>query len=163
MLFPVELTLRTTGDGVRMFAEPVREIERLHEKRRSLKDVTLQPGENPLAEVEGELFHIRAELRPAGAERMGLKIRGTAVTYDAKAAQLTCGDKTAPLAMRNGALRMEILADRASIEIFAGDGCVYMPMGIIPPDDDRSLAVFCEGGPAKIESLEVWKLRSAWP
>ncbi|MBN2132013.1 MAG: GH32 C-terminal domain-containing protein [Sedimentisphaerales bacterium] len=162
MLFPVELTLRTTADGVRMFAEPVREIERLHEKQHNLKDMTLQPGENPLADVEGELFHIRAELRPAGAERTGLKIRGIAVTYDAKAAQLTCGDKTAPLAMRDGAVRLEILADRTSIEIFADDGRLYMPMGIIPPDDDRSLAVFCEAGPARIETLEVWKLRSAW-
>ena len=32
MLFPVELTLRRSGEGVRMFAEPVREIERLREK-----------------------------------------------------------------------------------------------------------------------------------
>jgi len=163
MLFPVELTLRTTDDGVRMFAEPVREIERLHEKRHSLKDVTLRPGENPLANVEGELFHIRTDLRPAGAKRMGLTIRGIPVTWNAEASQLACGDKTVPLAARDGTVRLEILMDRTSIEIFAGDGRLYMPMGIIPPDDDRSLAVFCEGGPVKIESLEVWKLRSAWP
>ena len=33
MLFPCELTLRTTEDGLRMFAAPVREIETLHEHK----------------------------------------------------------------------------------------------------------------------------------
>jgi len=30
ILFPVELTLQTTDEGIRMFAEPVREIENIH-------------------------------------------------------------------------------------------------------------------------------------
>jgi len=33
MLFPVTLTLRTTEEGPRMFAEPVREMEKLHKKQ----------------------------------------------------------------------------------------------------------------------------------
>jgi len=37
-----------------------------------------------------------------------------------------------------------------------------MPMGVIPPDDDRTLEVFTEGGAATVRTLEVYELRSAW-
>ena len=59
MAFPCRLTLRKTADGVRMFAEPVQEIETLHAKKRAVADRTLKPGDNPLADVTGDLFDLR--------------------------------------------------------------------------------------------------------
>jgi len=35
--------------------------------------------------------------------------------------------------------------------------------GVIPPDEERSLAVFAKGGTAKVKSLQVFRLKSAWP
>jgi len=163
MLFPVELTLRQSGQGVQMFAEPVREIERLHEKSCGWKGVEVSEGNDPIGKIEGELMHVRATLRPAGATKCGFVIRGTEVAYDVAGRKLTCLDKTAPLSSIDGAIQLELLVDRTSIEIFANDGEVYMPMAVIPPDDNKTLRVLVEGGPVKVESLEIHELKSIWP
>lgn len=163
MLFPVELTLRKTGEGLRMFAEPVREIERLHESRLAWNDVTVSAGNDPVGEVEGELLHVRATLRPQGATKCGLVVHGTDIAWDAMSGNLSCLDKTASLSPTDGALRLELLVDRTSIEIFANDGQVYMPMAVTGPQGNKSLRILATGGPVKVESLEVHRLRSVWP
>jgi hypothetical protein len=38
-----------------------------------------------------------------------------------------------------------------------------MPIGVIPADANRSLAIFSRGGPTQVNSVEVYPLRSAWP
>jgi len=162
MDFPVELTLHQTDEGLRLFAVPVREVAALHEEGREWKDLTLQPGGNPLAKLGGELFHVRAEFEVGEGAAFGVSVRGIPVTYDAKAQQLTCRDRTVPLKPENGRIRLELLADRTSLEVFANDGGVYMPIGVIPPDSNRSLEVFTRDGPTRIRSLEVWPLKSIW-
>ncbi|HQI28368.1 MAG TPA: GH32 C-terminal domain-containing protein, partial [Sedimentisphaerales bacterium] len=102
-------------------------------------------------------------LRPSGATKCGFVVRGIEVAYDPTAQRLTCLDKSAPLSPVEGAIRLELLVDRTSIEIFAHEGEVYMPMGIIPPATDKSIRVLAEGVPVKIESLEIYPLKPAWP
>ncbi|MBM4040907.1 MAG: glycoside hydrolase family 32 protein, partial [Planctomycetes bacterium] len=162
MNFPVVLTLRATEEGVRMFAEPVREIELLHAKKHAWSGLTLKEGDNPLKGIEGDLFHIVAEIEPGDAAQAGFTIRGTPVAYDAKAQQLDAKGCKAPLKPEGGKIRLEILVDRTSVEVFANAGRIYMPVGAIPPDDNRSLEAFAKGGTAKLLSLEVHELRSAW-
>jgi len=62
----------------------------------------------------------------------------------------------------DGKIRLEILVDRTSIEIFANDGLIYMPIGVIPPDDNKTLQVFTSGAETRVNSLAVYKIRSAW-
>jgi len=162
MNFPVVLTLRTTDEGVRMFAEPVKEIALLHAKKHSWNGLTLKEGENPLKGIEGDLFHIVAEFEPGDAAQVGFSLRGTPVAYDAKAQQLDAKGCKAALKPEGGKIRLEMLVDRTSVEVFGNRGRVYMPVGVIPPEDNRSIEVFARGGAAKIVSLEVNKLRSAW-
>lgn len=163
MLFPVELTLRKTGEGLRMFAKPVREIEQLREARLAWNDVTVSADSDPVGAVEGELLHVRATLRPQGATKCGLVVHGTEIAWDATTGNLSCLDKTASLSPTDGTLRLELLVDRTSIEIFANEGQVYMPMAVAGPQGNKSLQVLATGGPVKVESLEVHRLRSAWP
>ena len=125
--------------------------------------VEVSAGSDPVGEVEGELMHVRATLRPAGATKCGFVVRGTEVAYDVAGRKLTCLDKAAPLSPIDGTIRLELLVDRTSIEIFANDGEVYMPMGIVPPENNKSIRILAEGGPVKIESLEIHHLKSAWP
>ncbi|MBN1345210.1 MAG: GH32 C-terminal domain-containing protein [Phycisphaerae bacterium] len=162
MDFPVELTLRATDEGVRMFAVPVREIAKLHGKKHAWKSQTVKEDANLLKDIKGDLFHIRAELDPGQAKELGFVIRGTPVTYNAKRGQLACNKCKAPVKPTGGKVRLEILVDRMSIEIFAGDGRVYMPIGVIPPDDNKTLEIFAKGGPAKATVLDVRELKSAW-
>jgi len=162
MLLPTELTLRTTEEGLRLFAEPVREIEKLHGKRHAWRNLALKKGASPLADITGDLFDIRAEFEVGDAAQFGFTILDTPVTYDAKAQELACGKCKAPLKPEAGKLRLRILVDRTSIEIFAAGGRVYMPVGCIHPEGHRALGVFARGGEAKAVSLEVYELKSAW-
>jgi fructan beta-fructosidase len=163
MLFPVELTLRPTGDGPRMFARPVREIERLYERSRTWEGISVPRGRQPVPGAVGELFHVRAAMRTGGLERLGFVVRGVEVMYDVNEETLNCLERTAPLPVEDGVLEIELLVDRTSIEIFAGDGRIYMPIGTILPDDDRQIRILAEPGPVRIDRLELHRLHPIWP
>ena len=162
MLFPVELTLHTTEEGIRMFAEPVREIRSLHEKKHSWQRKTIKPGENLLEDIKGELFHIQAEFSPADAEEFGFVIRGLPLTYNAEKNLIACKDKKARLKPDDGKIRLELLVDKNSVEIFGNNGSMYMPIGQILPEDNKSIELFTKGGKTQVEGIEVYELNSAW-
>ena len=140
----------------------MKEIEKLHAKPHTLKAQSLKPGENPLSIINGELFDLRAEFEPGDAAEVGFYVRGTFVSYDAKNEELICKDRRVALKPAGGKVRVQILADRTSLEIFGNDGVVYMPMPVISKEQDKSLAVFAKGGTARITALDVFELRSAW-
>jgi fructan beta-fructosidase len=162
MTVPCRLTLRTTADGVRLFAEPVREIETLRGPKHAWTDVTPRPKENLLADITGDLFDIRAEAVTGGADAFGFIVRGVPVVYDEKKQEITCAGKTAPLKPDGGKVRLRLLIDRGSIEAFGNNGRVALSVGVRPADDNRSLATFSRGGNARLTALEVYPLRSAW-
>ena len=162
MNFPVVLTLRTTDEGIRMCANPVEDIKKLHKKKHSLENEALKPGENPLSKIKGDLFEIRAEFDIEDASEIGFVIRGVPVVCNLKEKILSCKEEKAPCKPKDGKIKLQILVDRTSIEIYINDGEYFMPMGSIPDDDNKSLGVYAKGGEAKIESLIVHELKSAW-
>jgi fructan beta-fructosidase len=163
MTVPCRLTLRKTPDGVRMFGEPVREIEALRGPKHSWSGTTLKPGDNPLAKIRGDLFDLRAELDIQEAAGIDFNVRGVPVAYDAKKHSLTCKHVTAPLAPVNGKISLRLLVDRGSIELFGNDGRLAVSVGVLLADDNRTLALSARGGPVRVRSLDVFALKSAWP
>jgi len=162
MTIPCELSLRSTPDGARLFAQPVKEVETLHGTKHAWKDLKLPEKENSLAKIQGELFDIRATFAPDTAEAVALTIRGIPVLWDAKKQALTCKNVTAPLKAVAGQVRLRLLVDHGSIEVFSNDGAVAMSVAVIPPDKERSLSLFARGGTARVAALEVIEMRSAW-
>lgn len=163
MSFPVALSLRTFPEGVRLCSSPVKEIDGLHGKQHAWSDLTLTPGDNPLVNVTDELFDIRLDVEPGTATEIGLTVRGASLRYDVKQGRLTCLGSSAPVSLVQGRLSLQILVDRSSIEIFTADGRVNMAFCFLPPEEDRSLTLSCQGGNARVRSLRVWKLKSIWP
>jgi len=186
MSFPRELALRTTPDGIRLFIRPVREIENIRAEShwrvaatrlavcpprancdwppsgRPWADVALQPGDDLLAGIAGELFDIRAEIELGTATRVAFTLRGQTCDYDVAGQKLSCLGKDAPLPAEDGRIHLQILLDRTSIEVFGNDGAVSLPTCFLPDPDERSLGLRAEGGEARILSLDVHELRSAW-
>jgi sucrose-6-phosphate hydrolase SacC (GH32 family) len=162
MGLPVELALRTTDEGLRLYANPVKELTLLRANAYRVKPQALHPAENPLAPLQGELFDITAELTPGDATEIGFRLRSVPVSYDVRNQELTCQTKKAPLKTVAGKIRLRLLVDRTSIDIFGNDGRLYMPMGVIVPPDNHSLEIFALGGSAHINMLEVHPLKSAW-
>lgn len=162
MGLPVELTLRTTEDGPRLLAMPVEEHASLRVRSHTLPTKPLEPGENPLAGLQAELVEVVAELSVGDAAEIGFRLRGIEVAFDVAKRELRCLDRSAPLRVVDGKIRLRVLVDRTSIDIFGNDGRLYMPMGVIVPRDERSLEVYAKGRGARVESLEVHELRSSW-
>jgi len=165
MSFPRELTLRTTPDGIRLYRVPVREIEKIHAKKHAFADIALKPGDNPLSGLTGDLFDIRAEFELDTATAFGFEIRGAPVRYSVADKKLSCLGREAPMAgtPEEKRIRLQILVDRTSIELFGNDGRVSLSSCFLPDLENRSLSVFADGGTVKLRSLEVYELNSIWP
>jgi len=162
MGLPVELTLYSTDSGAALGVQPVRELKSLRKNTHSLKPQTLAPGHNPLAEVQGDLIEIEAEFAVGAAKEISFELHGVAVVYDVTARNVTCLGSRAPLQPRGGKVSFHIFVDRASLDIFGGNGSLYMPMAKAIATENRNLKVSCQGGDARIVSLKVHELKSAW-
>lgn len=163
MSFPAELTLHTTPDGPRLFRNPVREVELLHTGEHRWSNVELKPGDpNPLAGLTGDLFDIRAEVDMNAAEEVTLLIRNQPITYNAKTKTLSAFG-SAPLTLPDGRLRLRILVDRTSIETFADGGRVSLTSCFLPDETGKAITLSAKGGTARVRSLTVYPLKTAWP
>jgi sucrose-6-phosphate hydrolase SacC (GH32 family) len=162
MDFPVELTLRRTEAGLRLFAVPAREIERLRGTPTHFNTENLPPGVRSIENAPLDAMEVQAEFDAGNASEVGLLIHGISVNYDTKTQELSCLQKKAPLPLAAGRLQLRLLVDLASIEIFANGGQVYMPMGIVLDKSRAPLAIVTRGAEAKKASLTVYPLSSIW-
>ena len=160
---PVELTLRSTEAGLRLFANPIQELRSLRARSHKLQSQPLDSAQNPLREIKGELFDIDGEVTVGQATEIGLTVRGVPVVYDARKGEISCQGQTGGLQPSNGKIRLRLLVDRTSLELFGNDGWLYMSVGVIVPAADNTLALYAKGPGAKLDWLEVHELKSAWP
>ena len=156
--FPHTLSLRKTDDGLRLFAEPIQEIEILHQTQQSVENVDLTDKQIAKLKVKGELFDIRANFILEGAKSIGLDIGGERITYDVSKGLLN----DVPLEPENNQITLQILVDRPMLETIGNRGRVFITsrrriLGIVD-----KISAFAEGGSAKLVSLEVNQLKSIW-
>jgi sucrose-6-phosphate hydrolase SacC (GH32 family) len=62
MLFPAELSLRTTPEGVRLFSEPVRELSALHNKKYYWENLSGSELNEKLKEIDEGLLHVKMDI-----------------------------------------------------------------------------------------------------
>ena len=180
MSVPIEMDLRTTPDGIRMFRNPVKEIEQLYAKSTKLEAVSVKEANTKLAELTPELIDMT--LRCA-AEDFTLNVRGLQIRYQADSQEFVFthtarveGEKAAwnrpgpyrdngvrriPAPPVDGKITLRALVDRASLELFVNDGSAAASFVVVSDPANRRIAV--EGDDAmKIDSLVVHELKSIW-
>jgi fructan beta-fructosidase len=57
---------------------------------------------------------------------------------------------------------MRVLVDRTSVETFGNDGEIVIPTCFLPEDNNTTLELFASNGTAKVMSLDIYPMRSAW-
>lgn len=172
-----------------MCAEPAREIEALRTNHRQWRDIILDPdrfpeikprhrqaparwgdwGRYPLGSV-GDTLDLVCVIEPGDADVVLVSIRGVNVMYDVLKKRISieggqarlAPSASAPLEPTDGIIRLRVLVDRTTCEVFAADTRIVLPLGVIPVDDNYSLAVAAKGGRARIISLDCWQLNSIW-
>ncbi|HDZ18575.1 MAG TPA: glycoside hydrolase family 32 protein [archaeon] len=130
MLFPVELTLRTTEDGPRLFAQPINEIKKIYGQNWIFQDNVVEEGQQSILGESFDVgfYDISAEFEIGSAERFGLIINNIQITYETKEQKLYCQERYASLKPMEGKIKFRILVDRTTLELFANDGQIYMPI-----------------------------------
>jgi sucrose-6-phosphate hydrolase SacC (GH32 family) len=142
---------------------PAKELEVLRAKTHRFDPMVLGPGDkNPLDSIRAELLELRVEFEPVGASEVAFNIRDVMVIYDPKKQELSVAGHHAPAPLRNGKQRLTVFCDRTGVEVFASGGLCYVPMPFNTNPENRRILFEVRGGAAKVNSLEVYELTSAW-
>jgi fructan beta-fructosidase len=159
MTIPVSLSLRKSGDDIRLHAEPVDYLETLEGERAGKEEVPL--AKEPVTLLDGmEAGRVRLVIHAPATGSARLKLRGLDIKYDRAAATLTCGKVVVPLkASDEGLVSLECYLDRGSVEVFTRNGSVAISVAHIAPDKAPTLTAAGDGGTLDAE----WRpMKSAW-
>ncbi|MET7597447.1 GH32 C-terminal domain-containing protein [Streptomyces sp. NPDC005496] len=181
---PREMTLRSIDGRPRLTSKPVRSLESLrHGPPATAAGVTVDSTTKPLigAAATGKALDIEATFSLENAERFGLKVRTgaggeeTVIGYDTTAQELYVdrthsgavdfnstfpGVQRAPLHAKNGKVKLRILVDWSSVEVFGGNGEAVITDQIFPDPDSQGVQVFAEDGSVRLDQARVWRLDS---
>ncbi len=170
MTFPAELTLTKFNFGYKVTRKPVEEIALLHDKHYSWENEKLIPGinQNIVKKVKGDCLHITGEFDLKSCSNFGFYIRnskketGTELMYDVRRGTLSILGVSAPVAPVNNKISLEILIDRASIEVYVNGGQTVISNCFTPDEGAENLTLFCSGGEIIVDKLDIYKMNSAW-
>jgi levanase len=68
----------------------------------------------------------------------------------------------APLTASDGEIRLRILVDWSSVEVFTADGHRVITDQIFPSSTSEGVELFAEGGKVMVDSLTIRQMRSIW-
>ncbi|MBC7401137.1 MAG: glycoside hydrolase family 32 protein [Mucilaginibacter sp.] len=183
MSIPHDLSLKTTPDGVVLMQVPSTVVtkalskyatdKQLLPRNFALNDTRVSLNkERPFA---GNSYWIDAEFETGQSKKVGFNIvenaeviKNVIVGYDAERQQLfvdctnsETGNKSrrnlmqiAPMKEINGSVKIQVLVDGSSLEVFGNDGEKVISTMIYPDANATNLSVFAEGN-AVIKSLRI--------
>lgn len=184
MSVPRDLGLRTVDGEVRLVQTPVPELE-------SLRGEAERVGPRPIRRdtilpLDGARLELEAEIETHGATRVGLRVHesrdadgrvveAVEVGYESRdggrlVMSRTRGAGSADLPLRrsvpyrpsDGVLRLHVLVDESSVEVFVDDGALTGTMIVFPSRGGRGVSLTAEGGDARLRELTSWPLASIW-
>jgi len=162
MLFPTELTLRSTRNGVRLFNEPIEEIQQLHTKSYRWSNLSREAANEKLKEVSGDLFHIKMKVEIIQGTQFQLLFNGNSIaSYDMNFNKLN--DVFYESANTDTkTIELEILIDRTSIELYADKGAFTIVESLPEAKNNSGLEFKTGRSLVKIPYLEVYEMASIW-
>ena len=179
--FPLELSLRTTPEGLRLYADFVPELARLRQQGSQQKGVVVKAG-TPLKVGDiSQPVEIIAEFDPGSASQVTFTGAELDIGWNARSQELRVKEVSLPagrqeaayweydgnpenikLSPKNGRVDLHILLDIPSVEVVSGGGESYTIKG----RDYRKLGekspmeIRVDGGDVTFSRLEVYPLKS---
>lgn len=178
MTVPRELSIRHHPEqGIRLVQMPVAELAAHRTMLFSQRDLTVDSLQSHLTDLP-QALDIEVEFDVETASSFGIVLahsadQRTTVTVDPRQQTLTLdrrdsgkttfheafsGQHVAPLAINSGNIRLRLLLDVTSVELFAGDGVTVLTSQIFPDPDTLAIKFFANGGTVKIVNLDVYSL-----
>jgi len=184
---PRAIALKKFPEGIRLVQSPIQALTKLRKKpvqftNRAIsgtRDITeFKPGRNT--------YEIDAVFSSKAAAAFGFNLlvgegRRLRLSYDPATSNL-CIDRTnctdftgnvdftqkfatkmyAPVTPENGQVRLHMLVDQSSVEVFTNQGKVVLSLVTYPSELQTGIQVFSEKGPARLISFTGWELSSIW-
>jgi fructan beta-fructosidase len=186
MALPRELALETVGGRSQLVFAPTEFYASLVGRSpvTHIDEVGLVSSTQALPAVtHGIVQDIELTIEPGTAQRAGLVVRGSAdgatgtrIFYDSKAQTLTvdrshAGDTSfsrayspqhiVNLPLHDGRLRLDVVVDSASVEVFVDNGRAVVTDLVFPTLADNRLSLFAENGNATFRDIAVTDLSRA--
>ena len=170
---PLELTLRTADDGIRMYANPVKELDKLRDKEIfSAQAKKIGGTETVSFDTQEPLVEVTVSVKTAAKTgTIELKFGANSLYYFIDKKQLgdtpflqNVRDKCIVHDKDDGKIDFRLYLDRATWEVFVENGSVYK----IGPRKDMAapvgkISVGLTGAEGTVESMKVYNLKSIWP
>jgi sucrose-6-phosphate hydrolase SacC (GH32 family) len=176
MSFPTELTLRTTANGVRMFNEPVKEIEKLHKKEHKWENLTRQQANEKLKQINTRLLHVKCEIENINSIAYSLIFDDDVLYYTLKP-NIFHYNRDVPDSehfmmkylpeLGSNKMFFEFIVDRTSLEVFVDHGRFTMIHARKVNPENKGMRFEAGDGASqindiKIKKLEVYEMQSIW-
>ena len=162
MLFPTELSLRTTKDGIRLFSKPIDELDRLQTSVGKWRALTADKADELLRQYkDASTLRIRTTLKLSHATNAGLNLFGQSLLdYDMNYNRIN-GVFYSPEDMTSMEIAADIILDKTSIEVYIDDGAYSYSMERRPDLKNREGFHFF-GNNIEVKEMEVYTFRSIW-
>ncbi|MGG4489822.1 GH32 C-terminal domain-containing protein [Metabacillus idriensis] len=186
MSIPRELTLKTVpGEGIRLFQQPIEELEQLRGQASSWSNKTVKTGDaNLLANVKGTSYELAAEielplnskaefgfgLRESDSQKtvVGYKAEEAKMFFDrSESGDISFSDKFSAyhetnVTPKNKRVKFRMFVDESSIEVFGNDGQAVFSNVVFPDGASDGMSFYTKGGSVKIVSLDIYPLKGVW-
>jgi sucrose-6-phosphate hydrolase SacC (GH32 family) len=182
---PRDISLRRIAGNDELVAKPAPELNRLHTPPAYKVTNRTVSGTRSLlgAGSRGQALDIVTTFDSGTADRFGLRVfvgngQQTEIGYDARAQEVYvdrthAGDASfhpqfpsvshAPLRLpQNGRLKLRVLVDHSSVEVFADKGQRVITDQVFPSASSDGVQLFADGGHATVRSLTMWPMESIW-
>ncbi|QDT68791.1 Levanase precursor [Planctomycetes bacterium MalM25] len=170
MSVPRSLALRKTSDGLQLVQKPVEELKTLRRDQTNLLE----------DDFVGRQLELELVAQPVDDQPIRLSVlkgeeEATVIGYDPRAQQLYvdrthsgqvdfheafAGVHRAPLKLNGKPLRLRVLVDRSSVEVFAQDGLVVITDRVFPAESSVGITLDAPG--ADVKSFQGWRMASSW-
>ncbi|MGQ2915659.1 glycoside hydrolase family 32 protein [Microbacterium aurantiacum] len=160
-----DLTLRRVGDGYALASAPTAALADHVTATHRLGDIAVDDTVD--LDVRALAYDLTCEVRwnasepptsvglevcraPGGGRRVSVELTdaGTAVAVDRRETVSPAGGRTvSPIDAPDGRVRLRLLVDRTSVEVFVGDGVVVHSHRVFPLTGDDGIRLFTRGAP----------------
>ncbi|MFA9457913.1 GH32 C-terminal domain-containing protein [Halalkalibacter sp. AB-rgal2] len=187
MSIPRELSLRTVDDSIRLFQEPIREIESLRATKYTIDSFILE-GEHTIKDFSGSTYEFEMVIAYDDVDEFGIRLRQseeneTVAGVDVNSEKVFLDRSNAGLETlvdRNGdtfqfgkrfetdyptdkkQIKLRGLVDESSVELFIDDGEYVFTNLIYTKPTNRGIELYSHGGKVEILSLDFYHLDSIW-
>jgi fructan beta-fructosidase len=167
---PRNLTLHTTPDGIRLYMMPVKEIENLRTEKPFIVSSTLSGVDKAfkVTSLKGECFEIEMEFNLKSYKAsdtsnvIRIEIFGQEIIYDLGKKTIDLAGINAPLSPVGDKIKLRLIIDRTSIELFANNGVIQIAKCFVNKDKvQANLAISGTKNLAEFK-VEAYQLKSVW-